>query len=688
MPDRNHALQVVSRTGSSHTQAPRIGRLAVCALSLTLLAPAAGARAQTDAGQASSAPKIILAPEREKDSHGRGPDLASMLAESLTAMLKESGRFRPFAYNIKHPSVNRAILEHRLSAADLEEPMRPEGLHRLGEALDAPFVLAFRPVLGKSGMKTEAHFEESVEPGRWRSLVSEQIDVAAPAKRHLTTKEFVQLTVYRIAERMNIPYTLPEAIRNLTGPNGEAIAGKKRGAGRGRAEATTQGAPANTASTQGAPANSANAEETAPVPAASPAPVGKAPSSPASQPPPSGSPSAQGAQTGRSQTPPPASASQAHPAPAGSTAHTDTAPPPLPDVSRATAEATLAPAAQPETKQEKIDEEALAERFRQQGDLANEISSLRHAINLRPLDAGLRQQLIEAYQARQMGQQALAETERAIQVAPDDSRLHRLYGDLLRQRDAAAPEHRGLSDAVLREYAAAVRLDPTDASAEVALGDAEISDNRYADALKTYREAAQRDPKSPLPHRRMAIMLAQTASSDPDRYAASADEFRQARALTQPNDTAALLEQYAAMIQVIHTRLTEYLEELQNTYQANKIGQRTDLKDMDGAVADMRTRAEKLSAFLDQIPPAGGQDITHAHYQQATAFILQALSLFRDYLHGRDATAEDAMTTARVNAHREMTAASTHLTAAVQREKDNSAPAGPASSPSSTEHNP
>jgi len=629
-------------------------------LAPALLALPRAACGQADSGEAPSAPTIVLAPERAGESHARGADLTAMLTQSLTAMLRDSGRFRTILYSAKHPSVNRAILEHRLSAADLAEPMRPEGLQHLGDALYAQFVFAYRPVMYKSGMRTDATIEECVEPGHWRSLISEQIDVTLPAKRRLTQKQLIQLTVYRVAERLSISYALPEEIRDVSA---QAASDKgKKGGSQGGSRA--QGIPAK-GDTGGGASGVGSAPQTSSTQTSSPQTSGTA----------GGGASSAAAQTGggRAQS----GGSQQRPAPAGQASRDDTvAPPPLPDITRAATETALAPGPQPQPGQTKVDEEALAARFRQQGDLANEISSLRRAINLRPLDAGLRQELVEAYQARQMGSQAIAEAERALQVAPDDARLHRLYGNLLRERDAADPAHHGMSEAALHEYETAVKLDPADAAAEVALGDAQYSDNAYAAALKTFQSAAQRDPKSPLPHRRLAVLLAETAPSFPDenRYGQSAAEFRLACSLTPPTDTATLLSEYADLVKVVHTRLTESLEELQNTYQANKSGQRTDLKTLDAALADLRSRIEKLSGFLDDVKASPGQEIAQAHYQQAAAFVLQAQSLILDFLHGRDATAEDAMTTARVNAHREMQAAADHLAAAVKRASEAVAP--------------
>ena len=48
------------------------------------------------------------------------------------------------------------------------------------------------------------------------------------------------------------------------------------------------------------------------------------------------------------------------------------------------------------------DYEALAQRYRQVGDLANVILALRHAVDEKPRDLRLRRELIQTYQDRQM----------------------------------------------------------------------------------------------------------------------------------------------------------------------------------------------------------------------------------------------------------------------------------------------
>ena len=49
----------------------------------------------------------------------------------------------------------------------------------------------------------------------------------------------------------------------------------------------------------------------------------------------------------------------------------------------------------------------------------------------------------------------------------------------------------------------------------MALGDALLSNSQYADALKAFEAAAVNDPKSPLPHRRLARVFVARAGSDP-----------------------------------------------------------------------------------------------------------------------------------------------------------------------------
>jgi tetratricopeptide (TPR) repeat protein len=301
-------------------------------------------------------------------------------------------------------------------------------------------------------------------------------------------------------------------------------------------------------------------------------------------------------------------------------------------------------------------------RFRQAGDLANVITSLRHAINDRPRDLALRRQLVQAYLDRRLVGAALAETDRALLLtpgdSPEDAALQRLRGDcLLAQVDVPG---------ALKAYREAMRLSPSDIVAQVALGDALMADNQFAEALKVYETAAQTDSKSPLPHRRLARAAAGRAGSDIKEYATSLKEVEQARKLTPAADTETYLEDYVALIRLMEARMRDFINEIQANYQAKIQGKQTN-DQLIRAAQDLKERASALADYLDKLPPALGQDATHARYQQGGAITLLAVSLLQEWLMSGETRVEESLKGAQADALRELTTARKRLDAVRQK---------------------
>lgn len=628
----------------------------------TLAQEAAPLQAQTGTTQAAELPTVLIVVQRPAPATVRRDDPNIQLLTTLSGMLRDSGRFHVVLYAPKHPTVRRALLEGTLSTADLIEPMKPETLQLLGRTLGAHFVLSFLANADKNGLRTDALLQESMGQREWRTLFSEQIAIPATSgKRRLKREDMIRLTVDTFAMRMNLPARLAANLHIEETGAGAASQGEK-------SRAETQPPTATTGNNNGdntagpsktfnkapqkgkTPPDSAspkNDKESKPSnTAAQPGSEGTEPTQPSLPTPP---PAAKGDKTDTNKKPatsqPGKAAAQdvgpARPLPGGNPPLADLAPDGAPDHAGASA----AP---------KVDYEALALRFRQSGDLANLITSLRRAINERPRDMGLRRQLIQAYQDRQLPDAALAEVNRALQLAPNDASLRRLSGDaLLAKGDAAG---------ALKAYQEAARIDPGDVLTQVALGDALLADNQYGEAMRAYEVAAKNDPKSPLPHRHKARALARSAAADPARYAESLAEIQTARSLIPPTDTETYQEDYVALMRLMTGRLSDLLDELQAAYQAALTGKRT-REDLIRLVADMRLRAEAAGDYLDKLPPGAGQDGTHAHYQQAAAFLLQSLSLFRDYVANNDIHAEETMKGAHADARRELNTASHRLNA-------------------------
>ena len=189
-----------------------------------------------------------------------------------------------------------------------------------------------------------------------------------------------------------------------------------------------------------------------------------------------------------------------------------------------------------------------------------------------------------------------------------------------------------------------------------------MADNQFAEALKAYAEAAKSDPKSPLPHRRLARALAGRAASDPKHYAESLAEVDQARKLTPASDTETYLEDYVALMRLMEVRLRDMVTELQGNYTA-KVQSKQTGNQLIRAAQDMKERAQVAADYLDKLPPAVGQDATHARFQQSAALLLQTLSLLREWLTTGDTQTENALKSAQADVLRELSTASKRLDA-------------------------
>ncbi len=302
---------------------------------------------------------------------------------------------------------------------------------------------------------------------------------------------------------------------------------------------------------------------------------------------------------------------------------------------------------------DKINNEQAADQYRRKGDLSNSIESLRQAINDNPVDVHLRKKLIVAYQDRQLLDQAVSETERAMQIAPADPDLSRLYANSLTAKGDTAGAIK-----LLRDIVAA---NPANTAAQVALGDALLQDSQFADALAAFEVAARNDPKSPLPHRRLARVLAARAGSDTAQYAACLRQIEQARSLTPATDTQTYQGDYFEIMLLLESRLKDMLDQTNETLAG---GGRRSASDLMRTAADLKERAGAASDFLDKMPPAAGQDITHAHYQQSAALLVQAVGYLRKYLQNGDVQVSASLSGTRTDALAELSTAHTRLVTA------------------------
>ncbi len=301
---------------------------------------------------------------------------------------------------------------------------------------------------------------------------------------------------------------------------------------------------------------------------------------------------------------------------------------------------------------DKIDYEAAADRYRKTGDLSNAINSLRQAINENPRALNLRKKLIIAYQDRLLPDLAASEIERALVLAPGDADLTKLRASTLFGKGDTTNAIKMLRDVVAAH--------PGDTSGQVALGDALLADGQFADALSAFETAAKNDPKSPLPHRRLARVLAARAGSDITQYAACLGQIEQARKLTPTTDTQTYQGDYFELMLLLETRLKDMLDQVNETSMG--VGKRANADLMQHAT-DLKERAEAASDFLDKLPPAAGQDVTHAHYGQGAALLVQSIGYLRKFIPSNEAQIGNSLRATRIDALTELTNAHDRLIA-------------------------
>ncbi len=635
-----------------------IRSLAMLTLSGILLGGAIGANAQAAPGQfdpggtaqSEGLPLVMLfTPNLPGAKFSAKADPNAALRVLLRDALRESGKYRVLVFQANDPVVVRALREHTLAAADVAGPISPEAMQRIAQAFGAKNLLALDAVMTNATLTLQGRLQGWGEGDIWRTIYDAKTTTALMmGNKHLKFDAAMEIAADPILTRLGLPSHMAQDLTTtkvaqtgkLTKKEREALAAAQREqaakdkdkarqerqakAYRERAARAAQSGGKSGAETTRKPdgqfrygaKTDSDAQDSS---AANPKNNGgkSAPNVSIAPDPGTFSAFSTDGAAGRDVLP----------------ARPDVAPPPA-----------MAPP----------DIEGAIARYRQAGDMANVIASLRRAINDRPRDTLLRRQLIQAYQDRQMNDAALEETARALTLLPDDAGLRRMQGDALLAK--------GDMNGALAAYRDAIKRDPADVAAQVALADALLADSQTAEAQAAYLAAAKADPKSPLPHRRLANALARRAVGDSALYAASLNELKQAQALTPASDSA-YNDDYTGLARLMEGRLRDMLRELQSDAEAQHQGKMTG-DALKRALADLKLRGEAAADYLDKLPPAPGRDAAHAHYQQGAALLLQAVSLFREYAARPEETTMTAMKGAQADAYRELAAGSKSLAAA------------------------
>jgi tetratricopeptide (TPR) repeat protein len=582
-------------------------------------------------------PQLLLVVRRDPKASPHDEATRVALQDAVLGLMRDSGHYQVTVYTPTQPLVKRALLDHAISSIDLNEPLQPEGMRHLALVLGIRTILLLTPTFDKTGLKMESQLHQNVGQDAWQIGVTDEVTTGIQyGKRRLNAKETIAVSVDALAARLSIPSHLAADL-NLKATEAAVAAVQK-------------------------PDKSVKAHKDPPTKAAQPPKTEVAVIPDKTQPPPD---------TAVESTQPTIVVKPDLPREPKTPKTRET----RPRVTRADKSTKGAkrsddplialhnakPQTGPGTGRADVptaqtvahaNYETLSDHYRDNRDLANTITLLRYAVNERPSDIPLRRKLILAYQERKMPETALAEIARALQIAPNDGSLYRAYGDTLMTK--------GEVPAAEKAYRDAVRLNADDIQARIALGDALMLDNQYAEALDSYAAAQKTDPRSPLPHRRLGRVLLLRASADPTQYTASLEEIARARDLTPKSDTVSYQEDYGTLMQITESRIRELLEEVSGNFIAYTTRKQSPT-DVQRALSDIQVRADTINSYLDKLPSAVGQDATQVHYQQSATLLLMSVTLFRNYLTKNDPNVKQKMEDAKADAYHELETAHQHL---------------------------
>lgn len=547
-------------------------------------------------------------------------DERRLLADSIRQDFAASGRVQPLLFGPDEPSIKRGLLERRIQASDLIEPISSVSLERLAVALGASIALDVNALPEKQALVVQFRLLAQ-NAASWSDQLDDQVQcLRVSGRRRLPPQVVAAMAAGQIAEALG-----------YGGRQSSAIPiGKPRVVQLG-----TAGSPVHAALGQGAGSGASN-----------PAEQGGAPH--------------QLQPSDRSQSSRPSKSRDRQPSKTvAGQGKTAAVPQPVsaPTVPPAAAPPSSSSPAPALPSQPQVDYAKLARGYLDSGDLPNAITMLRSAVTEKPFDPLLRRELIQAYLDRQMAAQAEAEARSALLLMPKDVELQKSYSDALMAS--------GDATGALAAYQKLVQAAPRDIAARVSLADALLAAGRYPDALQEYRNAAAMDPNAALPHRRLMLLYADHAGSDGSLYASALAELQAARRLAPATDVNDYLADYTQLMRRMAARMKGMVSALQTAFQDGVQGRQT-VPDLERLTADMDTKARALADFVEQAPSAAGLEQTQKQFAYAAELLAQTIADLQMALDRPNASLQDCQTRLMVEQSdtlREIDAAISGLTA-------------------------
>ncbi len=585
-------------------------------------------------------PPLLLVTRRQPKATAHDEAIRFALQDAAIGLMRNSGHYLVTIYSPSEPRIKNALLIHSVSSIDMSEPLQAEGIQHLASALGIRTILLLTPTFDKTGVKMTTQMYQNVGQDSWQLGVSGEGETPfLYGKRHLSAKEIIAVSIDSVAALLHLPSHLAADLNVKAVEDASLTLSKKPGKGdQAHNNPKTKAAPTASTDTQNPPdktqVSTSTTEERpkAPVVAKPAVPKEIRVKDPKTR-------------AVKNDKTPPGVKSEDLLAQLNNQTPPNGAP--LQDGGNGRADVPTTPTVSHPNY------ETLADHYHDNHDMANTITWLRYAVNERPRDIPLRNKLILAYQERKMPDAALAEIARALQLSPNDSGLYRAYGNTLMNKGDVPGAEKAFRDAV--------RLNPDDTMARIALGDSLMLDNQYADAMDSYSAAQKADPRSPLPHRRLARALLIRAAADPNQYVASLEEIGKAQGLTPANDKATYQQDYGTLMAITESRLREMLDEVSGNFIAFTKGKQSG-NDTLRALSDIQVRTDAISGYLDKAPPAIGQDVTQIHYQQAATQMILSITLFRTYVNGNKSdSVKQQMQDASAQSYQELDAAHKRL---------------------------
>jgi len=272
-----------------------------------------------------------------------------------------------------------------------------------------------------------------------------------------------------------------------------------------------------------------------------------------------------------------------------------------------------------------------AEEFAKKGDLANAILIYRQAINSDPMNIDLRIRLARLYTQRKMFAQALDEIERAQLIAPDN--------EALRTELAKVHEARGATEKAAEIYTSVAEENPNDIIARIRAGDYQWQQNKFDEAEKQYRLAAQVDVTSPMPYERLALLYAVRSM-----YVESRRELEQAQKVSSKSELKAFSDNYySRFLSIIDADLNRCLSQLE---QGADSFSRSDItrESYYELVRGISNRVQSIAQLLQALDPPESQESTHRHKVLGCSLISQSCTSTRNYLETNKTSYKDDAT--------------------------------------------